>query len=239
MNLSYKNLDGGVLDVDDKSRRVKVAISEMGSKDHDNDVIDQNAYTKTIKERGPEGKGLIWHLTDHNASLKSAIGRFKELYTQGNQLVGVTDVPDTTLGRDMLEMYKSGHVNQHSVGFSPIRSEKSGKGEDAHTIITEIKLYEGSAVLWGANPNTPTLSAGKSLVKEQEDILKEVEAILKLKSAKVSDEMGELMEVREKQLLDRLQTIFSIKSTQAEAIASPAPESKGMSFGDQLYLLTL
>lgn len=239
MNLSYKNLDGGVLDVDDRSRRVKVAISEMGSKDYDNDIIDQGAYTKTIKERGPEGKGLVWHLTDHNPSLKSAIGRFKELYTEGNRLIGVTDIPNTTLGNDMLEMYKSGHVNQHSVGFSPVRTEKMGKGEDAHTLITEIKLYEGSAVLWGANPNTPTISTGKSVMKEQEDILKEVESILKLKSAKISDELGELMEIREKQLIDRLQTLFSIKSTQAEAVASPAPDSKELSFAEELYLLTV
>ena len=41
-----KNVSDSVKDVDTVSRRVKVAISEMGSKDLDNEVIDQNAYNK-------------------------------------------------------------------------------------------------------------------------------------------------------------------------------------------------
>jgi len=66
-----KTVSGSVIDVNDKGRQVKVAISQVGSKDLDNDVIEAGAYTKTISERGPKGSNLIWHLTDHNPSLKS------------------------------------------------------------------------------------------------------------------------------------------------------------------------
>ena len=75
-----KTLANSVQDVSETSRKVKVAISQMGSKDFDNDVIDHSAYNKTLGERGPKGANLIWHLTDHNPSLKSAIGKFSELY---------------------------------------------------------------------------------------------------------------------------------------------------------------
>ena len=106
-----KNVSDSVLDVDGNSRKVKVAISEMGSLDLDNDVIDSGAYTKTLKERGPQGANLIWHLTDHNPSIKTAIGKFSELYIDGNKLVGVTDIPNTSWGNDMLEFYKTGHIS--------------------------------------------------------------------------------------------------------------------------------
>ncbi len=111
---------------------------------------------------------MIWHLTDHNPSLKSAIGKFSELYVEGDYLVGITDVPNTTWGNDVLEFYKSGHINQHSVGFRTIKAEAQQKGQaEEYNLIKEILLFEGSAVLWGANPNTPTLTVGKGLTKEE------------------------------------------------------------------------
>ena len=79
---NIKSIQGGILDVSENDRRVKVAISQMGSKDFDGDVIDHGAYTKTLSERGPKAKNQIWHLTDHNPSLKSAVGKFSDLYTE-------------------------------------------------------------------------------------------------------------------------------------------------------------
>ncbi len=129
------------------TRKVKVAISQMGSKDYDNDVIDHGAYNKTMAERGPKGANLIWHLTDHNPSLKSAIGKFSELYVEGDYLVGITDVPNTTWGNDVLEFYKSGHINQHSVGFRTIKAEAQQKGQaEEYNLIKEILLFEGGGV---------------------------------------------------------------------------------------------
>ena len=61
-----KMIADSVRDVSENDRRVKVAISKMGNVDHDGDVIDHGAYTKTVTERGPKGANLIWHLTDHN-----------------------------------------------------------------------------------------------------------------------------------------------------------------------------
>ena len=41
-----------------------------------------------------------------------------------------------------------------SIGFSTIKQSEETTGIRT---IKELKLYEGSAVLWGANPETPTL----------------------------------------------------------------------------------
>jgi HK97 family phage prohead protease len=229
-NYEIKNISDGVKDVDTSSRRVKVAISQVGSKDLDSDVIDSGAYNKTIKERGPKGSNLIWHLTDHNASLKSAIGKFSELYMEGDYLVGITNVPKTTIGNDMMALYADGHINQHSVGFRTIKSEPvNADKNNEYRLIKEILLYEGSAVLWGANPNTPTLSVGKSLTKEEvlSEYNKTMDELGKLhkmfKTGHLSDESYELIEMKISQLTDKLQQLF-IEATQP-AVKAVEPET--------------
>ncbi len=229
-----KNTETGVdtvKDVDTTGRQVKVAISRMGNLDLDNDVIEKTAYNRTIKERGPRGAGLIWHLTDHNPSLKSAIARFKDLYVEGEYLVGITDIPKTTWGNDMLEFYVSKNINQHSVGFRTVQSEMVNKGKsDEHRVIKEIFLYEGSAVLWGANPDTPTL--GKSATKEEAekdffDTLKEVNNLAKLfKNGHLSDQAFELIEIQLIQKTDKLKQLYEVAIQPAQEKAfDPASES--------------
>lgn len=219
--MEYKNIGGSPMDVDTTGRKVKVVISEMGSKDLDNDIIDQNAYNRTIDTRGPKKANLIWHLTDHMPSLKTAVGKFSELYVEKNQLIGITDIPNTSWGNDMLEFYKSGHINQHSVGFTTVHAEE-GKGDEPR-MIKEIKLYEGSAVLWGANPNTPTLEAGKGEIKDVAPrLIKEMEVLWKsLKNGRFTDEAFELIEIRYKQLQDNIKNLLD----KATSLAYSAPNS--------------
>lgn len=223
---NIKSIQGGILDVSENDRRVKVAISQMGSKDFDGDVIDHSAYTKTLSERGPKAKNQIWHLTDHNPSLKSAVGKFSDLYTEGDYLVGITNVPNTTWGNDVLEFYKTGHITEHSIGFRTIKEEQA-KGAD-YNLIKEVMLYEGSAVLWGANPNTPTLSAGKSITKEEADseldkLNKDLELCTKtLRNGNISDEGGELLEMRLQMLNERIKNLFAAIQSTNETIQPAA-----------------
>lgn len=214
-----KMIADSVRDVSENDRRVKVAISKMGNIDHDGDVIDHGAYTKTISERGPKGANLIWHLTDHNPSLKSAVGKFSDIYTDGDYLVGITTIPNTTWGNDVLEFYKSGHINQHSIGFRTIKVE-AVKGDKPYNLIKEVFLYEGSAVLWGANPMTPTLTVGKSLTKEEavaehEKLSKELGLLMKsLKDGRFTDEAFEFIEIRTAQIHEAIKTLLNTEITQ-------------------------
>jgi hypothetical protein len=219
---------GIVSDVDTTGRRVKVVINEMGSKDLDGDVMDKGAYKRSIDTRGPKGANLIWHLTDHAATLKNAIGKPSEINTNSTQLVYVTDIPKTSWGNDMLEFYKSGTINQHSIGFKTIKAEMINKGkEDEYRLIKEVMLYEGSAVLWGANQNTPTLSVGKSITKEEAEniftqTLKEIGSFTKLlKDANFTDETFELIEIQLIQKTDKLQSLF--QSTTQPAVSALDP----------------
>lgn len=218
-----KNISDSVKDVSENTRKVKVAISHMGDVDLDRDMIEASAYDKTIRERGPGGANLIWHLTDHNASLKSAVGKFSELYVENSYLVGITDIPKTSWGNDMMEFYLNGHINQHSIGFRTIKSEPVGAGKpNEYNLIKEIFLYEGSAVLWGANMNTPTQSAGKSVDKIEasvqfEELTKEWGLLMKsLRSGRFTDDSFELIEIRVNQNQEKQKELFKILSTQPE-----------------------
>lgn len=207
-----KNLEGKA-DVDDKTRRVRVAVNKTGVMDLDRDIIERSAFDRTIRERGPNGTNLIWHLTDHRASLKDAVGKPSEIFVdEEGYLVFVTDIPKTNWGNDVMEFYKSGVINQHSIGFSTIKREVFNDDDwtKRYTVIKEVKLYEGSAVLWGANEETPTLSVGKSYTKEEnlsefEKTQKELDAFTKLfKTGHLSDEAFELIEIKVGQLNQRL-----------------------------------
>lgn len=229
-----KNIDDGVLDVDDKSRRVKIALNKAGVKDNDSDIIERNAFDKTIRERGPKGKNLIWHLTDHHPSLKHAVGKFSELFMEGDFLVGITDIPETSWGNDVLQFYKSGAINQHSIGYATVKFEifNDDDWQTRYRVLKELTLFEGSAVLWGANEFTPTLTVGKSLSLDEtksefQKTVDDLGTMYKMfKTGHLSDSSYELIEMKILQLTNKLQQLFEDTTLAAEK--APEPDSKGL-----------
>ena len=196
-----KDINGEVEDMDMASRKVKAIWAMCGNVDLDNDIIVPEAFTKTIQERGPNGKNLIWALVDHKSSMKHALGKPKELYMEGNALVAVTEIIETEMGEDMLKLYEAGLINQHSIGFSTIKSEYDTTTEIR--TIKELMLYEGSAVLWAANPETPTLEVFKGMPVEEvkETLSGRLEKLIKaFKHGSFTDETFSLIEIEIKQI---------------------------------------
>jgi HK97 family phage prohead protease len=218
---SVKDIMNGVEDVDKESRKVKAVWARMSNVDLDNDIISPAAFTKTINERGPQGKNLIWSLVDHKTSMKYALGKPKELYVEGDALIAVTEVIETEMGEDMLKLYEAGLINQHSIGFSTIKSEMDNSA--GIRTITELMLYEGSAVLWAANPETPTISIYKGMDAEvvKETLNGRLDKLIKaFKHGTFTDETFSLLEIEIKQI----QTAINEITTQPAAKAVE-PES--------------
>jgi HK97 family phage prohead protease len=204
-----------VMDVDSAQRRVKTVWARCGNVDLDNDIIVAEAFTKTIRERGPMGKNLIWSLVDHCAEMDSVIGKPEQLYVENDMLIAITPIVDTEMGEDVIKMYDAGLINQHSIGFSTINSSVDKKGVRT---ITELKLYEGSAVLWAANPETPTLDVkGEDRKNNLNDRL---EKLLKaFKSGRFTDETFALMEIEIKRIQSEILEIEVVKEITQPAIA--------------------
>lgn len=232
-NIIYKTQGSleksSTVSVDDTSRVVTNVFSTVGVKDSDGDVIDARAFDKTLAERGPTGKSLILHLANHNPDVTEQVGKIVSLEMQGNQLICKSLIPKTTFGNDMLELYKAGMINQHSIGFQVVQSEYFDENaEDNYCLIKEVKLYEGSSVCWGANEWTPNISVGKSIedkISMQEKLLQEIDKITSIfKDGKVSDEGCVMLEYRMKQLQTNLSDLFKSQESTQPDLESVEPQ---------------
>jgi len=215
-----KIFDLKAIDVDSKKKTVKVAIAQMDSVDKDNDIFDARAFNKTIKERGPNGTNEIWHLLDHTTKSFSALSKFKELNVEGKYLVGLSEYKNSFAWREVAwPLYEAGDITQHSIGFETL--DKEGR-KDGVRIIKEVRLYEGSAVLWGANPDTPTMQIVKSLMNLDDDrditAAEKIDELIKSIRKGRFDEDTSLLIVE----LKRLQYLFDTKQL-AKVFIEPAP----------------
>jgi HK97 family phage prohead protease len=220
-NKSYNDM---ILDIEPESRTVKACWSRIGNVDLDNDIIVAEAFTKTIKERGPKGKNMIWSLVDHKADMAHTLGKPKELYIEGDMLVAVTDLIETECGEDAIKLYEAGLINQHSIGFSTLKSDVNQK--TGVRTITELKLYEGSAVLWGANPETPMLGFKGEFKETKENLSIRLENLIKaFRGGTFTDDTFALMEIQIKQIQAELLTLEITETiTQSEPSIEPTPE---------------
>ena len=203
-----KSIVGEVKDLDLNKRIVTGYLSAFDNKDHVGDIIIKGAFTKSLAER----KDQIFFLNQHNWDQPH--GKFnilqedvKGLYFESNPLV------DTT-SSDLLKLYDAGIINEHSIGFQTIKDEVKS---DAR-ILKELKLYEGSNVTLGANPETPFMGM-KAGTKRASD---QVKRILKmLRSGDVTDDTFVLLEIALKQYETELiqlgkKTVEPPTSTQQE-----------------------
>ena len=223
-----QDLGYNIMDVDSEQRRVKAVWARCGNIDLDNDIIVPEAFTKTLAERGPSGKNLIWSLVDHCADMNNVIGKPEQIYVENDMLIAITPIVETEKGEDIIKMYEAGLINQHSIGFSTMKSNVDKEGVRT---ITELKLYEGSAVLWGANPETPTLGfKGEMVTKDKkQELSNRLEKLIKsFKGGKFTDEMFSLIEIEIKRIQSELLEIEVIKEiTQTvEETFEPAVEEK-------------
>jgi hypothetical protein len=136
-------------------------------------------------------------------------------------LIAITPIVETETGEDIIKMYDAGLINQHSIGFSTINSNVDKNGVRT---ITELKLYEGSAVLWAANPETPTLAVKSEVKKEQ--LATRLDKLLKaFKGGRFTDETFALMEIEIKRIQSELLEIEIVKEiTQTEQSFEPIIE---------------
>jgi HK97 family phage prohead protease len=190
-NLEYKFITGAVEDIDTNKRVVTGYLSKFGNIDLDNDIMDKGAFTKTLQER----KSNIFFLNQHNWSQPH--GKFATLEVDEYGLKFESNpLPDTTYSNDTLKLYEAGIIKEHSVGFLTMKSEYIR--ETDKRVIKEVKLYEGSNVTLGANPDA-IFTGLKSFTKE--DISEREKAILKaFRNGTFTDETFTLLEIALKQL---------------------------------------
>jgi HK97 family phage prohead protease len=145
-----KSIGGTLKDVDTKGRTICGYFASFNTKDSDGDMFWPGCFVKSISEN----RDRIMHLLQHNTL--QPIGRPDVLKEDTTGLYFETPVAKTTLGDDVLQLYRDGVYKEHSVGFEMINAYPSTYNDGTPVnIIKEAKLWEGSTVTWGANQNTP------------------------------------------------------------------------------------
>ena len=191
--LEYKNYKAEIKDMDSVGMTVTGYFASFGNMDYDDDIIMPGAATKTIAERGPMGSNEIFFLNQHNYAQPH--GKPMVLEAQERGIYFESKIAPTSYGRDAMILYAEGIVVQHSIGFSTIKSDYDQ--QTGMRMIKEIKLYEGSNVTLGANPETPFMGF-KSLTMA--DINDQIAKMIKLlKDGSLTDEGFGRLEIALKQ----------------------------------------
>jgi hypothetical protein len=180
-------------DIDEPKGRILGYFSTFGNIDSDKDMIMPGAFAKTLMQNTKR----IKHLYQHNPMMPlSGVKNGNLILSEdSNGLLFDSTISKTSYGLDTIKLYVDGVIDEHSIGFNTVnKSEKKD-----YTEITEIKLWEGSTVTWGANEMAGT-AAVKSLTKEQA-IAKMNVAIKAFRNGKYeNDEVFDLLEIYIKQL---------------------------------------
>jgi hypothetical protein len=118
-------------------------------------------------------------------------------------------IPKTQLGNDVIELIKAGVITENSVGIMPLQKESCPDGMDnCYRKLTEVKLYEISAVTYAANDEAIILDVKGNYNKEK--ILKRYDNLVKLiRKGEISDNLGYAIEAE----LIKLKSIFNDKTT--------------------------
>lgn len=137
----YKSIKAEIKDVDTNAGIVTGYFSVFDNVDSDNDVITKGAFDRTLKNNG----NRIKHLWQHN--INYPLAKPSVLKEDNYGLYFESTISKTSYGKDVLQLYKDGVVDEHSIGFRTVQNNaKSNYNE-----ITEVKLWEGSTVTFGAN----------------------------------------------------------------------------------------
>lgn len=191
MNQIIYKAGGIVTDVDVKNRTISGYFSVFGNKDSDGQIIDQGAYSKSVSEWGPTGKNRIMHLFMHDSRMPLA--KPKELKEDQKGLFFVSQFPgednkQTSLQSDTIKLYDQGVYTEHSVGFQTMKNMMEKDIEH----LTELRLWEGSTITWGAN-EMAKVSEVKSELKPK--LLTRMELLIKaIRDGHYSDDTFHLLE---------------------------------------------
>lgn len=154
--IDYKSVQLELKDVDTKSGIVCGYYAAFDNIDSYGDMIVKGAFKKTIAERGPQGTKQIKHLWQHDTWCPIGIPTLLKEDKIG--LYFEAQFSKIQKAQETLTMYAEGILNEHSIGYRTIKEEAvtdESNGRLLYFKLTEIKLWEGSTVTWGANSNTP------------------------------------------------------------------------------------
>lgn len=217
-----KDVGEAVKDVDSVKGIVTGYFSIFGNKDSDGDIVLPGAFRKTLKENGPgSDKPRILHLYMHDPY--KPLSKPFVLKEDKMGLYFESKISDTSLGKDVLQLYLDKVLTEHSIGYQIVKREVDGEEETQKLI--ELKLWEGSTVSWGAN-----MDALVSTVKEEgqtgrswDILISKLDALQTAVKGNYTDDTARQLEIQFNQLK---QIIFSLLTKEPEVTTPEVQKPK-------------
>lgn len=203
MTHELKRCDIGLKGLDEKGV-VTFYFNAFDNVDSDNDMSRKGAFLKTMNDQ----KGRIKHFKNHNIyqtpGVISEMGEDEKGAWARSQLI-----LGTTLGKETYEEYKAGAITEHSFGYDVVKSVKNPSG---FREIIEYKLWEVSSLnAWGANSQTNVID-----VKNEKQLLFELDKLLKLSKGDFTDEYLSKIETKINEILTHLKTLRETTITECK-----------------------
>jgi HK97 family phage prohead protease len=242
MKTSNYSVKGGfeIKEMDSTKREVVVYLAKFDNMDSDFDVIRKGAFAKSLLEHGVNSSSnrKIAFLRHHNWEMQ--IGKFMALEEDNYGLLGRAQLGRSTMGEDAWRDYEDGIIREHSIGFQYVK-DKTKWIDDAtsplggYYDITEVKLFEGSAVTFGANEMTNVVEVIKSQSRESisEQLTQSINTCVKaLVNGKGSDERLFELEMKLKYLTGQLSLLASLEPIVKGHSQTDEPNEEGKKEAD-------
>tara|TARA_B100001250_G_scaffold103295_1_gene87080 strand:- start:12942 stop:13724 length:783 start_codon:yes stop_codon:yes gene_type:complete len=182
-NLQHKTVK--LLATDEVEGKVEAVFSNFNEVDSDGDVVLPDSIKSGF---GENGVAMVWA---HD--WKDVVGRGQIVQDDKRAVFKGQFIMDTERGRDAYNTVKAmGDLQQWSFGYEVLESENGMFQKDAGTeievrFLKDVKVWEVSPVLVGANQNTHTLSVkekeakptGKKFSEEVENVLNTLTSLVK------------------------------------------------------------
>lgn len=193
--------DNVVKDIDEEKGIVTGYFSVFNNLDNDGDIVLPGAFKKSIRENGPDsGKPRILHLYQHSSL--QVLGKPSVLKEDKHGLYFESKISETSLGKDVLQLYRDKVLTEHSIGYQVIKREVDESGKDRVQKLTELKLWEGSTVSWGANMEALVTSVkdGAPDKPTMETLLQKFDALEIALKGNYTDDTARQLEIYFKQI---------------------------------------
>ena len=183
-NMQHKTVN--LITTDEVEGKVQAVFSNFNEVDSDGDVVLPNSIKSGYGERGV---AMVWA---HD--WKDVIGRGEIKQDDHRAVFEGQFIMDTDRGRDAFNTVKAmGDLQQLSFGYEVVDSENGMFKKDNNTeievrFLKDVKVWEVSPVLVGANQNTYTMSVkgdeheeqkGKRFNEEVAEVLNTLTSLVK------------------------------------------------------------
>lgn len=194
------NTKSSIEDIDEKGI-VKIRVSAFGNIDSYGDIMDEKAFNQTISVFNSGKRTRIKHLQDHDWGKLVGLPIEITKSASGLDIVSKMNI-EKQFVKDIYSDYKfmadNGDTLEHSIGYVTVKEQKSE--EKNANILKEVDLKEYSSLNFlGANGETPLLDIKQMLEKGE-----------------YSDERCKELELKIKELEERLKSFEQVKSTQTD-----------------------